>query len=182
MAKGILFNRVFMLNGHSFGDCAYRIAFFVVNGLNIFEELVFIPFGFRNINEVRTAIFRKQVHGGCKPTRISSHDFNENYLALFIGFGIFHDHLGRIDDVKGSRRVAQGVIGDLEIVIDGLWDSNDLNIHFLFFKETGKTKARIHRIVPAIHKNVADIVLLDGGNDFAKKRIVIRGKFLAGRA
>jgi hypothetical protein len=182
VAKAIDDPMVMMLNRDPFGEGADGVAFLVVDLLEVFEELLLVPFHFRDVDQVRPFPFREHIDAAGEPASVPAHDFDEDDLAFLIGGGIHHRHLHHVDDVAGGRRIADRVIGHIKVVVDGLRDPEDLNVHLLGFEELGKLEAGIHRIVAAIDENIADIVLLDRLDDFIKEGIADRREFLAGAA
>ena len=67
------------------------------------------------------------------------------------------------------------MVGRHEVVVDGLGNPNDLDVHLLVFEETIEAVARVHRVIAAINEEVADIPTLNGIDDFGKEGIFDAG-------
>ena len=98
---------------------------------------------------------------GCRdPARVAAHDFEDEHL----GRGLRHRQyvegrfLGRHRDVFRDRAEARAVVRDGQVIVDGLRDTQALNREAHLARDLRHLVCRIHRVVAAVVKEVADVM------------------------
>ena len=100
----------------------------------IFEELFDGELAFRHIDEVRSnfAVCVEDNGRGSQPAGIPSHDFHDGHRRGTVNRTVPCDFLHGGCHIFCSRAESWGVVGNAEVVVNGLWNANNFGIQALF--------------------------------------------------
>ena len=103
---------------------------FLQKSLYLLHKLLHIKGKLRQINEIRPFTILSLGKSGCtcEPSGIPSHDLNDSYksLSIFQGIAVADDLLCGGSNVLGSTSVSRCVVGQRQIIVNGLGNADEL--------------------------------------------------------
>ena len=146
--------------------------FFLQKTPYLLHKLLHIKGKLRQINEIRPFTILSLGKSGCtcEPSGIPSHDLNDSYksLSIFQGIAVADDLLCGGSDVLGSTSVARCVIGQSQIVVNGLGNADELCGIALYNGVIGKLFDGVHGVVAADVNKALDLQLVQDPKDLFK--------------
>ena len=148
--------------GHGY----HALAGLIVDGLHIGEEPVHVKIGLGQIDQVGTAAGEGGQGGGAgQPAGVAAHNLDDGDHAGVIHVGVL-PHLGAGGgDILGRGGKAGAVVGAVQVIVDGLWNTHDAALVAHFLHILGDLVAGVHGVVAAVVEEIADIVLLEDLQD-----------------
>ena len=96
---------------------------------------------------------------------MAAHDLDDGDHAGVIHVGVL-PHLGAGGgDILGRGGKAGAVVGAVQVIVDGLWNTHDAALVAHFLHILGDLVAGVHGVVAAVVEEIADVVLLEDFKD-----------------
>ncbi len=115
--------------------------------------------------------------GGARgdPTRVAAHDFeNGDEIALAHGLVVAAHLTDRGGDVFDHGTVTRAVVGDGQVVIDGLGDTDDAELVALFLREFGDLVGGVLGVVATGVEEVANVLRFEDFEHALEIRLVLQ--------
>ena len=118
-----------------------------------------------------------------QPARVAAHDLGHRHTADVVNGGVTDDLLQDGGNVLGGRAVAGGVVGQAEVVVDGLGHTDEPDAAAHLGTVTGEFCNGVHRVIAADVEQRTDIVLVKQGEQLDERgRIHVRVRQLVAAA
>ena len=110
--------------------------------------------------------------GGGQPAGVASHDLHHGDVLGAVHGGVTDDLLHHNADVLGRRTVTGGVVGDHQVVVDGLGHAHEADVALDALAVLGQLADGVHGVVAADVEEVADVQLFQNGEQLLVDRLV----------
>ncbi|GBE09471.1 hypothetical protein BMS3Abin12_00015 [bacterium BMS3Abin12] len=150
---------------HPLGDHDGAVAEFLDRLFDPLEEPLLIEGHLREEDEVRcvTRLLGGEAAGRGDPACVAAHDLQHEDLGGSLGHG--GDVEGGLTDgdgdILGDRAEARAVVGDREVVVDGLGDADAGEGVAHLLTQLGDLAGGVLRVVATVVEEVADVVRLE---------------------
>ena len=136
-------------------------------------ELVHIKRNFRQVNVVGTEL-REACRCG-EPACVTAHDFNDGDCLGGVNRAVTDDFLHGGGNELRRGTVAGGVVGAGEVVVDGLRNADRTHLVVRGLQIFAQLCNGVHGVVAADVEEVADVVLLEDGDQVFVEGRIVRG-------
>jgi hypothetical protein len=145
------------------GDADGAVAVLLDLGLDRGEELLLVELHLREQRDHRDALVGDQRAGGGDPAGVAAHDLDDEDLGRGGAHGAHVEDClqGRGGDVLGHGAEARAVVGDGQVVVDGLRHVDGLHRVAHLLRQLADLVAGIGRVAAAVVEEVADVVRLE---------------------
>ena len=115
-----------------------------------------------------------QSGGSGQPAGVAAHDLHHGDVLGAVNGGVTDDLLHHHADVLGSRAVAGGVVGDHQVVVDGLGHAHKADVALDACAVICQLADGVHGVVAADVEEVADVQLLQDGEQLLVHSLIGR--------
>mgnify|MGYP000072345385 CR=1 FL=1 len=135
------------------------------------EELVRLEGDFRQKDEVGAVAVVAACEAGRtgQPSGVTAHDLGHSHATDVVDGGVTDDFLEDGGDVLGRRAVAGGVVGEAEVIIDGLGYTDKTHRTAYLCAVAAELGDGVHRVVAADVEHRADVVLVKQGEQLDER-------------
>ena len=113
-----------------------------------------------------------QCGGGGQPAGVAAHDLDDGDILGAVDGGVADDLLHHHADVLGRRAVAGSVVGDHQIVVDGLRHAHEADVALDALAVLSQLADGVHRVVAADVEEAADVQLFEDGEELLVQGLV----------
>ena len=185
MAEGVLGAHVVaqfahvaaVLQLHALADGNHHRGVVLLHGGHLVNEAVHMEGNLRQANHVHAVavVAHGQRRRRRQPARVAAHDLHQGHVGRAVHRGVPDDLLHHHADVLGRRAVAGGVVGELQVVVDGLRDAHEADVAADPRAVAAELVDGVHAVVAADVEEVLDVVLLQQVEDFAEGGVILLG-------
>ena len=149
--------------GDSFGDADHHVGAFLEGLFQVMIEGFQLEGRFREIDEEGIIAFKFpcQAGGGRQPSGVASHDLHNGYRLLLINGGVQNNFPDGGGHIAGGASKAGSMVRKHQVVVDGFGDPDKADGTFGILRIAGQLIHRIHGIVSADIKKIADVHFLE---------------------
>ena len=149
----------------AFGDGDDDAGLLLLHGTDLLHEVVHIEGHFGQADHVYAlaVVALCQGSGGGQPAGVAAHDLDAGDVLGAVDSGVPDDLLHHNADVLGSGAVAGGVVGDHQVVVDGLGHAHKADVALDALAVLGQLADGVHGVVAADVEEVADVQLFQNG-------------------
>ena len=150
---------------HALAGCDDDVGLALLQLVYLGEELVRVKGNFRQKDEVgafAVVAARKAGRTG-QPARVAAHDLGHGHAADVVDGRVPDDFLQDGGNVLGCRAVAGGVVGQAQVVVDGLGHTDEPHRAAHPRAIAAELGDGVHRVVAADVEHRADVVLVKQG-------------------
>ena len=147
---------------HALAGCDDDVGLALLQLVYLGEELVRVEGNLRQKDEVgafAVVAARKAGRTG-QPARVAAHDLGHSHAADVVDGGVPDDLFQDGGDVLGRRAVAGGVVGQAQVVVDGLGHADEADAAADLGAVAAELGDGVHGVVAADVEQRADIVLV----------------------
>ena len=106
----------------------------------------------------------RQCGGGGDPAGVPAHELQHHHMDGKAG-GIQGQLTGGFPGIPGGGAEARAVVGDVQVIVHGLGNADDLHIQPFPLGQLGNLVAGVHGVVAAVIEEAADVEFFQGLND-----------------
>ena len=114
-----------------------------------------------------------QCGGSGQPAGIAAHDLHHGNVLGAVHGGIADDLFHHNANVLGGRAIAGGVVGDHQVVVDGLGHAHKADVALDAFAVLSQLADGVHGVVAADVEEVADVQLFQNGEQLFVDGLVL---------
>ena len=160
---------------HAFGNGDHDAGLLLLHHAHLLNEVFHIEGHFGQADHVHTlaVVTLCQSGGSGQPAGVAAHDLHHGDVLGAVHGGIADDLLHHHADVLGSRAVAGGVVGDHQVVVDGLGHTHKADVALDAFAVLSQLADGVHGVVAADVEEVADVQLFQNGEQLFVDGLVL---------
>ena len=134
----------------------------LLHPLDLLDEVIHIERNLGQADHVHAlaVLGFRQRRGGGQPARIAAHDLDDGHVLRAVDRRVADDLLHHNADVLGRTAVAGGVVGDHQVIVDGLGHAHKADVAADVCAVVGQLADGVHRVIAADVEEVADVQLL----------------------
>ena len=162
---------------HALADCDNDIVALLFQLCDAGQERFLVKGALGQQNQVGAVAVRAcgQAGGSGQPAGVAAHDLRHRHAAQVVDAGIADDFLQNRGNVLRCTAVAGGVVGQHQVVVDGLGYADEADLAVYGLAVGTQFGDRVHRVITANVEHRADVVLLEQLKQLQKRLLVHRG-------